>query len=147
MSPLPVSSVTFFIDHSLGGKLIAQRLLALGAQVEILADHFPVDTPDVEWLKAVGDKGWIVLTKDKRIRRDSVERAALKSAGVRAFFLTQQALTGEEMADIFAGALQGMVNRGYSQPAPFIYTLSRGGEFSLVNENASRGRRAKGGKR
>ena len=76
--------------------MIAQRLRALGAQAEILADHFPVDTPDVELLKAVGDKSWIVLTKDKRIRRDSVERGALKSAGVRAFFLTQQALTGDE---------------------------------------------------
>lgn len=147
MSPLAVSSVTFFIDHSLGGILIAQRLRALGAQVEILADHFPTDTPDVEWLKAVGYKGWIVLTKDKRIRRDSVERAALKLAGVRAFFLTQQALTGGEMADIFASALQGMVNRAHSQPAPFIYTLSRGGDFSLVKESTGRGSKVKRGKR
>ena len=140
MSPQPPSSVTFFIDHSLGGKLIAQRLRDLGAQVETLADHFPINTPDVDWLKAVGDKGWIVLSKDGRIRRDSVERATLKAAGVRAFFLTQQGLTGDEMADIFANALQGMVNRAHSQPAPFIYTLSRAGEFSLVKELSNRGR-------
>ena len=147
MSPQPLTSVTFFIDHSLGGKLIAGRLRDLGAQVEILADHFPTDTADVEWLNAVGEKGWIVLSKDGRIRRDTVERAALKFAGVRAFFLTQQGLTGAEMAEIFANALPGMVSRAHSQPAPFIYTLSRGGEFSLVKENAGRGRKAKGGKR
>ena len=118
----------------MGGKLIAGRLRDLGAQIEILADHFPTETPDVEWLKAAGDKGWVVLSKDRRIRRDSVERAALKSAGVRAFFLTQQGLTGDEMAEIFANALTGMVSRAHSQPAPFIYTLSRSGEFSLVKE-------------
>ena len=133
-----IPSVTFFIDHSLGGKLIAQRLCDLGAQVETLADHFPVNTPDVEWLKAVGEKGWIVLSKDGRIRRDSVERATLKAAGVRAFFLTQQGLTGDEMADIFANALQGMANRAHSQAAPFIYTLSRAGEFSLVKDQTTR---------
>ncbi len=57
MSPQPLCSVTFFIDHSLGGKLIARRLRDLGAQVEVLANHFPTETPDVEWLKAVGDVG------------------------------------------------------------------------------------------
>ena len=143
MSPQPISSVTFVIDHSLGGKLIAGRLRELGAKVEILADHFPTEASDVDWLKAVGDKGWIVLSKDGRIRRDSVERAALKSAGVRAFFLTQQGLTGSEMAEIFANALPGMVSRAQSKRAPFIYTLSRGGEFSLIKENAVRGKKAK----
>ena len=138
MSLQPIPSVTFFIDHSLGGKLIAQRLRDLGARVETLADHFPINTPDVDWLKAVGDKGWIVLSKDGRIRRDSVERTALRVAGVRAFFLTQQGLTGDEMADIFANALQGMVNRAHSQAAPFIYTLSRAGEFSLVKDQTTR---------
>ena len=147
MSPQPLSSVTFFIDHSLGGKLIAGRLRDLGAQVEILADHFPTETPDVEWLKAVGDKGWVVLSKDGRIRRDSVERAALKSAGVQAFFLTQQGLTGDEMAEIFANALPGMVSRAHSRPAPFIYTLSRSGEFSLLKENETRAKTSKKGKR
>ena len=86
-----------------------------------------------------------MLSKDGRIRRDSVERSALRAAGVRAFFLTQQGLTGDEMADIFATALQGMANRAHSQSAPFIYTLSRTGEFSLVKEHAIRGSAGKRG--
>ena len=142
MSRRSHGSVTFFIDHSLGGKLIARRLRELGAQIEILADHFPTETPDIEWLKAVGEKGWIVLSKDGRIRRDTVERAALKSAGVRAFFLTQQGLTGDEMAEIFANALPKMVRLAHSQLAPFIYTLSRGGKFSPIKENAARAKKA-----
>jgi hypothetical protein len=124
--------LVFFIDRSLGGRLVAQALRGAGAKVEIHDDHFPQDTPDVDWLTEVGRRGWVVLSKDERIRRNPLERAALKQAGVRAFFLTKQGLTGPEMAALFVQALKGMRNRAMSQPAPFIYTLSAGGNFSLV---------------
>jgi hypothetical protein len=43
----------------------------------------------------------VVLSKDVRIRRDRQERAILLEAGVKAFLLTQQGLTGTDMAAIF----------------------------------------------
>ena len=102
MSRKPASgSVTFFIDASLGGRLVAQALRDPDARVEVHNDHFAEGTPDVEWLATVG---------------------------VRAFFLAQQGLTGAEMAKIFADAHDGMVNRATSQPAPFIYTYIASGE-------------------
>ena len=112
--------------------MIAEALRAAGGQVEIHDAHFDVDAPDVEWLAAVGSRGWVVLSKDVRIRRDTFELEALRSAGVKAFFLTQQGLTGEEMAQIFVDALSGMVTRASRQAGPFIYTLSRDGEFARV---------------
>lgn len=74
----------------------------------------------------------MVLSKDERIRRNRIERAALDAAQVRAFFLTQQDITGPEMADLFKNVLKGMEIRAVSQPAPFIYTISRSGQFSRV---------------
>jgi predicted nuclease of predicted toxin-antitoxin system len=127
-----LASVVFFIDRSLGGRVIAEALRASGAQVEVHDKHFASDAPDVEWLAAVGKQGWVVLSKDARIRRDAFEREALRSASVKAFFLTQQGLTGEEMAQIFVAALPGMVTRASRQPGPFVYTLSRGGVFAHV---------------
>lgn len=126
------SGITFFIDRSLGGRYVAQALRDAGAQVEIHDDHFPQDAPDVDWLTDVGKRGWIVLSKDERIRRNRVERAALQAAGLRAFFLTQQNITGPEMAALFTSVLRGMVNRAKMQPAPFLYTISRVGNFSRV---------------
>ncbi len=127
-----LASLVFFIDRSLGGRVIAEALRAAGAQVEIHDTHFDLDAPDVQWLAAMGDRGWVVLSKDARIRRDAFEREALRSANVKAFFLTQQGLTGEEMAQIFVAALPGMVTRAGRQPGPFIYTLSREGVFARV---------------
>jgi hypothetical protein len=132
LSKASLTSITFFIDRSLGGKLVAQALRDAGANVEIHDQHFPQDTPDVDWLKVVGARGWVVLSKDERIRRNHIERAALQTANVRAFFLTQQSITGSEMANIFSDALAGMVGRATSQPAPFIYSLSRAGNFLAI---------------
>ncbi len=50
-------------------------------------DVFPDDAPDVEWLSEVGKRGWVVLTKDARIRTNALERAALLDANVAAFML------------------------------------------------------------
>lgn len=74
----------------------------------------------------------MVLSKDERIRRNRIEREALEAARVRAFFLTQQDITGQEMASLFRDVLPGMINRAISQPAPFIFTISRSGKFSRV---------------
>lgn len=132
MTPKSAGGLVFFIDRSLGRKQVAEALREVGATVEVHDDHFPQTTPDVDWLAAVGRRGWVVLSKDERIRRNRIEREALEAARVRAFFLTQQDITGQEMANLFRDALPGMINRGISQPAPFIFTISRSGKFSRV---------------
>jgi hypothetical protein len=76
--------------------------------VEVHDGHFPIEAEDVDWLPVVGQKGWVLISKDKAIRRNPLERAALLNANVRSFFLTGGNLTGPEMAAI-----------------PFIATVTR----------------------
>lgn len=130
---LEPSHLVLFIDRSLGGRIVADALRSAGATVEVHDDHFRPDTTDAEWLRQVGQRGWVVLLKDARIRRDRFERSALEAANVKAFFLTQQGLTGIEMAQIFVTALEGIRRRAGRQPGPFIYTVSRGGAFNRID--------------
>jgi len=125
-----LASLVFFVDRSLGKRVVAESLRRASAHVEVHDDHFSQDATDVDWLSAAGQRGWVVLSKDEHIRRNPLERAAFEQARVRAFFLTQQGLSGPEMADIFVKALPGMVRRATRQPGPFIYTISRSGVFS-----------------
>jgi uncharacterized protein with PIN domain len=127
-----LASLTFFVDRSLGRHVVARELRGAGAKVEVHDDHFAVDTPDVDWLRTVGARGWVVLSKDEAIRRTRHEREALRAAGVKAFFLTQQGLTGVEMGAIFVRALPGMMERASRQQDSFVFTLSRSGVFSRV---------------
>lgn len=39
-------------------------------------DVFDQSTQDVDWLPQVGQRQWVLLTKDKRIRRNEVETTA-----------------------------------------------------------------------
>lgn len=79
MTPKPASGLVFFIDRSLGRKYVAEALRTAGATVEVHDDHFPQTTPDVDWLAEVGRRGWVVLSKDERIRRNRIEREALEA--------------------------------------------------------------------
>lgn len=65
----PLPDVVFFVDVCLGTNEVPDALRAAGYRVESLATHFAADTPDEEWLREVGKKGWVVLTKDRRIQR------------------------------------------------------------------------------
>jgi hypothetical protein len=104
----PLEPIIFFIDRSLGRKIVAQALRDVGESVEIHDDHFAPDAKDAVWLVEVGRHGWIVLTKDDRIRYRVTERTALASASVRAFVLTSSQLQGAEMATAFVKALPRM---------------------------------------
>lgn len=84
---------------------MATALRQAGATLHIHDDHFSSDAKDEDWLAEAGQRGWIVLTKDHRIRYRHVERLALMKAGVAAFILTSGDLQGEEMAEIFVKAL------------------------------------------
>jgi hypothetical protein len=74
-------TVTWFTDRDLG-KQFAEILRSAGLSVERHADHFPPDTADEVWLEAVGRRGWVALTHDRRIRYKQNEREAVMRHGV-----------------------------------------------------------------
>lgn len=122
----------FFLDRSLGGRIVSETLRAQGEAVEAHDRHFVQDAADVEWLGEVGRKGWVVLSKDDRIRLNEVERSALVEAGVAAFFLNRGDLTGPQMASVFVKALPAMKRALRRFPVPFIARISAHGEVSVL---------------
>lgn len=69
-------SPVFFTDRDLGKKF-PQILRDAGLTVERHADHFAHDCPDEQWLEAIGQRGWIAVTHDGRIRYKPNELAAV----------------------------------------------------------------------
>jgi predicted nuclease of predicted toxin-antitoxin system len=125
-------SQVFFLDRSLGSKHVAHALRAAGVTVEIHNDHFPQDARDEIWLPEVGKRGWVVLTKDDRIRYRSAEFAAVIDAHVALFALASGNLNGEEMAQAFVAALPRMHRLLAKHRPPFIAKVTRSGEVSMV---------------
>ena len=129
---LPEISHVFFIDRCLGKKQIAAILRNAGWQVEIHDDHFSPGAEDRVWLREVGERGWIVLTKDQHIRYRETELKALIAANARAFVLTGGSLQGHEMAEAFKNAYPKMIRCIEKYPGPFIARVTKSGSISTV---------------
>ena len=130
--PSRVDPLIFFLDRSLGKHIVADALRQAGAAVEVHDNHFPQDARDEEWLRAVGERGWIVLTRDDHIRYRFHEWAALRQAGVRAFVLVRRSLSGPAMAAAFVQALPAMRSFVARYPAPFIARVTQAGNVALL---------------
>ncbi len=105
--------------------MVPGALRACGLNIELKTDHFPDDTPDHDWLPVVGAKGWIILTKDKRIRHNYLEIVGLLQSGTASFILTSGNVTGQEMADAYVRALPDMIRMLAKFPPPFVATVSK----------------------
>jgi hypothetical protein len=107
-------------------------LAAAGYDIRPWYDHF-AGKEDVEWLPAIGERGWVLLTKDKDIRRRPLEIEAILNARVRAFVLTATELRREEQAEIFLQAMP-KIHRVCRRSGPFIFNITRMGYLNEVSK-------------
>ncbi len=124
----PPDPLTLFLDESLDSHSVVSALRDAGATVVRHTEQFPRGVADEIWLGQAGKSGWIVLTRDKRIRYRQLERLALQAAGVRAFVFTGGNVTAADTGAILCRALERI--RGICQvnPGPFIYHIGQSGK-------------------
>ena len=60
-------NLVFFTDRDLGSRF-PEILAAAGLTVERHRDHFAHDCADEVWLETIGQRGWVALTHNRRIR-------------------------------------------------------------------------------
>jgi len=114
------------------GRAIARRLQGEGLRIELHDDHFAQGTPDAVWLPVVGKRGWIVLTKDTRIRYRPSEKQALLGAGVRAFAFTSANLSGAQMGDAIVKALPRIMTILASHRRAFVARITATSDVAVL---------------
>jgi hypothetical protein len=87
----------FFLDRSFGKRKLADALRAADFKIEIHDEHFPQNATDPVWLKACGERGWIVITADKRMEHQWAH--VISSAAVAVFILSSNNTPAEEWAE------------------------------------------------
>lgn len=84
-SAAPPSPEPVFLDPCFG-RTVATRLRAHGWIVHQIGEHFPDDAQhvsDPDWIRFGAQRGWTLITQDKRIRYREDELAAVQqTAGV-----------------------------------------------------------------
>ena len=87
----------YWVDRCLGKDTVPAALRAAGVSVTTYEDLYPGDTTieDQIWIPEVTARGWVILTKDKNIRRAPVEIEALRNANARYVCLTAGNMRGD----------------------------------------------------
>lgn len=118
-----------FVDASVP-RSVADEIKKVRPDAHWMGDLFALDTKDPVWLREAGKRGWLVITHDKKIRTRPGERRAIMEHGVGCFILAyRQDLKKAEIAEMVLSALEDMEELFERTPRPFIYTVSKDGEF------------------
>src|SRR3990172_10076825 len=98
-----------FVDRSIP-KGVAGALKQVRDDVRWLEDEFQHDTKETVWLPEIGRRGWLVVSRDKKIRTRPGERRALLEARVGCFILAQkQNLTRWDYLKLLTATLDEML--------------------------------------
>ena len=126
--------LVFFLDRALGKRFIVQALSENNPEVtvKVLDDYFEPNVSDEEWLRFVGRKGWVAITKDKRIRYRTPALEVIKEEKVKLFIFTKGNLTGQQMAEILIRAIPKIKKFLTNNKPPFIVTMTKSGELMKV---------------
>lgn len=63
-------------------------------------EGFAQDVEDCDWIPDIAARGWIIITKDKNIRRDTLELRAVMASRARYFTLGKADRSATEMVAI-----------------------------------------------
>lgn len=124
-------------------RAILNSLQEAGIGYERYGSHFSPGISDDQWLPLVGREGWLLITVDKNIRYNELERRALMRFRVRAFVFTSGNLSGDDMAKLLVTAFPKMERICRRHDPPFVASITKSGAVHLRFESAGRVHRSK----
>lgn len=122
------ASLWWFVDESM---IAIGKALAAVRNDLVYPGHpkCPIErgTDDEEWLPVIGQKGWTVLMRDKRIRYRRPERERLIENGVKAFCLAGSG--NQSRWDMLKLLLRhwDRIEKTAALDGPYIYAVTTGG--------------------
>jgi PIN like domain len=95
--PPPEEFVLYLDENLCNSTAIQEALTRSRIRFERHLTHFSRGTLDEVWLPFVGKNGWVLLTTDKRMRYNLLEKRALEESNVREFVFASGNLSGNEI--------------------------------------------------
>jgi hypothetical protein len=122
----------FFLDENhCRNRHMIEAIEEHGFVCEKHLDHFDPGTEDTVWLPVIAKRGWSLITTDARIRKNFLEREAVRVNRVRMFYFSRNQLAGAEMGQALRKALPKMERLIRDHRPPFTASITKGGEVAL----------------
>jgi hypothetical protein len=126
--------VVFFLDENHHrNKALLQVFEEQNIIVEKHHNHFETGARDEDWLPIVGQRGWILLTSDTRIRYRYSELAQVIEHRVRMFCFSSNNQAASAMAATLRSALPHMLQFLTQNEPPFFASIDKSGKVTGRN--------------
>lgn len=106
-------------------RTFADALKTYGVNAYHIGDIYPNDakhTEDTEWIADAGERGYIVLTRDLRVQRNSIEFHAVQEYGAKVFAMTAKDAPADVIGLYFGRQLPNIIRRGL-RPGPAFWRI------------------------
>ncbi len=140
----PESPIHLFVDRNLSSRVLLRELREaqitkdLGLEIRDHVTEFPEfntegEVTDAEWLGEIGERGWLILSRDLKIRYNEVEKQAIKNSGASFFAITAKNVSSRELAEIILKAMNRIVSFAEQHRPPFIALVYRNGQIREID--------------
>jgi hypothetical protein len=93
---------------------------------------FPDRTPDRVWIPYVANRGWIIVTRDKRLRTRHIEWMALLRAKARVLWFKGDRASNTEITEGFLAALPKIDKLAATLSVPYIIKVTPAGYIEQI---------------
>lgn len=115
----------------MGAHVVPAALREAGLDVRTMQEEgFDQEVDDTDWIPTIAKRGWVIITKDKNIRRDSLELRAVLASSAYYFTLGKADRSGVAMAEILLHH-RGTIERLVAHRAPPVVAQVNGTEVLL----------------
>ena len=121
-------AVTLLLDRTHQSKVTEKLLRHLDVRVEIHKRHYLPGAPDPEWIADAAKRGWAIISGDKGIEYDGINRHAVAQSGARVFLLTDTESRGAEWAASLVMARHKIQRVATENRGPFFCNIEKGGD-------------------
>ena len=115
--------MTFFIDSCLGTG-IKQHLIDMGLDVVHHDEVFAQGTADTDWIPVVATNQWLVLTRDRNIKKRKLTIQAIIEGPLRFFAIGSGQADLPTLVAVVRNNLLSIAALAQHMPAPFVATLT-----------------------
>jgi len=128
-------SITLFLDATHQAKITAKLLRDLGISVEVHKRYFLPTESDPVWIADCTRRGWAIISGDKGIEYDGVNRHAVVTARAKIFLLTDTESRGTEWAASLVMARHKILRTAAENNGPFYCAIEKGKDDHVGKPN------------
>lgn len=116
----------FFLDRNQGNRIMPELLRNVGLRIVCHSDKFSDDmTPDPIWIERCAKEEWVVITGDKAIETDAINRQAVIDCCAKVILLEENNSRAIEWASAVIVARRHMVKIVHENDGPFFVSLRK----------------------